>query len=81
MYYLYLVIGGIRHDQKVNKVSVIGGGDLGMTAVLSILAKASSSHYTPCKSWYLFYATFACTVSDWCFCFFIVYHFRVVWTK
>ncbi|KAM9854188.1 ubiquitin-conjugating enzyme E2 variant 3 [Aulostomus maculatus] len=32
--------GGIRHhDQPINKVSVIGGGDLGMAAVMSILAK------------------------------------------
>ncbi|KAM9351964.1 ubiquitin-conjugating enzyme E2 variant 3 [Symphorus nematophorus] len=32
--------GGIRHhDQPNNKVSVIGGGDLGMAAVMSILSK------------------------------------------
>ncbi|KAK2842048.1 hypothetical protein Q5P01_012248 [Channa striata] len=32
--------GGIRqHDQPINKVSVIGGGDLGMASVMSILAK------------------------------------------
>ncbi|XP_071401268.1 ubiquitin-conjugating enzyme E2 variant 3 [Centroberyx affinis] len=32
--------GGVRHhDQPINKVSVIGGGDLGMASVLSILAK------------------------------------------
>ncbi|XP_040893568.1 ubiquitin-conjugating enzyme E2 variant 3 [Toxotes jaculatrix] len=32
--------GGIRHhDQSINKVSVIGGGDLGMASVMSILAK------------------------------------------
>ncbi|XP_008291901.1 ubiquitin-conjugating enzyme E2 variant 3 [Stegastes partitus] len=32
--------GGIRHhDQPINKVSVIGGGDLGMASVMSILSK------------------------------------------
>ncbi|XP_039989954.1 ubiquitin-conjugating enzyme E2 variant 3 isoform X1 [Xiphias gladius] len=32
--------GGIRHhDQPIDKVSVIGGGDLGMASVMSILAK------------------------------------------
>ncbi|XP_056137826.1 ubiquitin-conjugating enzyme E2 variant 3 isoform X2 [Lampris incognitus] len=32
--------GGVRHhDQPINKVSVIGGGDLGMASVMSILAK------------------------------------------
>ncbi|CAL8359912.1 unnamed protein product [Lota lota] len=32
--------GGVRHhDEPVNKVSVIGGGDLGMATVMSILAK------------------------------------------
>ncbi|XP_056243395.1 ubiquitin-conjugating enzyme E2 variant 3 isoform X1 [Seriola aureovittata] len=32
--------GGVRHhDQTINKVSVIGGGDLGMASVMSILAK------------------------------------------
>ncbi|KAM4619570.1 ubiquitin-conjugating enzyme E2 variant 3 [Polymixia lowei] len=32
--------GGVRHhDQPLNKVSVIGGGDLGMASVMSILAK------------------------------------------
>lgn len=32
--------GGIRHhDQPLNKVSVIGGGDLGMASVMSILSK------------------------------------------
>ncbi|XP_029908695.1 ubiquitin-conjugating enzyme E2 variant 3 [Myripristis murdjan] len=32
--------GGVRHhDQPVTKVSVIGGGDLGMASVMSILAK------------------------------------------
>ncbi|XP_076027522.1 ubiquitin-conjugating enzyme E2 variant 3 [Genypterus blacodes] len=30
-----------HHDQSTNKVSVIGGGDLGMASVLSILAKGS----------------------------------------
>lgn len=34
-------IGGNRPDQSVNKVSVIGGGDLGMAAVLSIMAKVN----------------------------------------
>ncbi|GLD50725.1 ubiquitin-conjugating enzyme E2 variant 3-like protein [Lates japonicus] len=32
--------GGIRHhNQPINKVSVIGGGDLGMASVMSILSK------------------------------------------
>ncbi|XP_060932042.1 ubiquitin-conjugating enzyme E2 variant 3 [Limanda limanda] len=32
--------GGSRHpDQQINKVSVIGGGDLGVASVMSILAK------------------------------------------
>uniref|UniRef100_A0A3Q3KWX3 UEV and lactate/malate dehyrogenase domains n=1 Tax=Mastacembelus armatus TaxID=205130 RepID=A0A3Q3KWX3_9TELE len=32
--------GGIsHHDQLINKISVIGGGDLGMASVMSILAK------------------------------------------
>lgn len=32
--------GGVRHhDQPINKVSVIGGGDLGMAAVMSVLSK------------------------------------------
>ncbi|XP_044050818.1 ubiquitin-conjugating enzyme E2 variant 3 [Siniperca chuatsi] len=32
--------GGIgHHDQPINKVSVIGGGDLGMASVMSILSK------------------------------------------
>ncbi|XP_035499115.1 ubiquitin-conjugating enzyme E2 variant 3 [Scophthalmus maximus] len=32
--------GGIRHhDQQINKVSVVGGGDLGMASAMSILAK------------------------------------------
>ncbi|TDH09336.1 hypothetical protein EPR50_G00085650 [Perca flavescens] len=32
--------GGSRHrDQSINKVSVIGGGDLGMASVMSILSK------------------------------------------
>ncbi|KAM3870671.1 ubiquitin-conjugating enzyme E2 variant 3-like [Diretmus argenteus] len=32
--------GGVRHhDQPINKVSVVGGGDLGMASVMSILAK------------------------------------------
>lgn len=32
--------GGVRHhDQPINKVTVIGGGDLGMASVTSILAK------------------------------------------
>ncbi|XP_074488334.1 ubiquitin-conjugating enzyme E2 variant 3 [Sebastes fasciatus] len=31
--------GGSRHDQPSNKVSVIGGGDLGMATVMSILSK------------------------------------------
>uniref|UniRef100_A0A3Q1F040 UEV and lactate/malate dehyrogenase domains n=1 Tax=Acanthochromis polyacanthus TaxID=80966 RepID=A0A3Q1F040_9TELE len=32
--------GGVRHhDQPINKVSVIGGGDLGMASVMSILSK------------------------------------------
>uniref|UniRef100_A0AAR2K213 UEV domain-containing protein n=1 Tax=Pygocentrus nattereri TaxID=42514 RepID=A0AAR2K213_PYGNA len=35
----FVSIGGNRPDQSVNKVSVIGGGDLGMAAVLSIMAK------------------------------------------
>lgn len=31
---------GVRHhDQQINKVSVIGGGDLGMASVMSILSK------------------------------------------
>uniref|UniRef100_A0A8C4ED98 UEV and lactate/malate dehyrogenase domains n=1 Tax=Dicentrarchus labrax TaxID=13489 RepID=A0A8C4ED98_DICLA len=29
----------IHHDQPINKVSVIGGGDLGMASVMSILSK------------------------------------------
>lgn len=34
------VSGGSRHHGKrVNKVSVIGGGDLGMASVMSILSK------------------------------------------
>lgn len=34
------ISGGSRHDSKrVNKVSVIGGGDLGMASVMSILSK------------------------------------------
>ncbi|CAK6960048.1 ubiquitin-conjugating enzyme E2 variant 3 [Scomber scombrus] len=34
--------GGNRHpDQQINKVSVIGGGDLGMATVMSILAKCT----------------------------------------
>ncbi len=34
------VSGAIRpHDQLINKVSVIGGGDLGMASVMSILSK------------------------------------------
>ncbi|XP_053175762.1 ubiquitin-conjugating enzyme E2 variant 3 [Scomber japonicus] len=34
--------GGKRHhDQQINKVSVIGGGDLGMASVMSILAKCT----------------------------------------
>lgn len=36
---LNLKDGGTQQDLNVNKVSVIGGGDLGMAAVLSILAK------------------------------------------
>ncbi|KAL6474109.1 hypothetical protein MHYP_G00176700 [Metynnis hypsauchen] len=36
---LNITEGGNRPDQSVNKVSVIGGGDLGMAAVLSIMAK------------------------------------------
>ncbi|KAF5903306.1 ubiquitin-conjugating enzyme E2 variant 3-like [Clarias magur] len=36
---LKITEGGNRPDQNVNKVSVIGGGDLGMAAVLSIMAK------------------------------------------
>lgn len=36
------VPGGINHhDQPINKVSVIGGGDLGMASVMSILAKVN----------------------------------------
>lgn len=35
------LIDGNRPDQSVNKVSVIGGGDLGMAAVLSIMAKVN----------------------------------------
>ncbi|XP_023140425.1 ubiquitin-conjugating enzyme E2 variant 3 [Amphiprion ocellaris] len=32
--------GGVRHhDQPINKVSVIGGGDLGMASVMSVLSK------------------------------------------
>lgn len=32
--------GGVRHhDQPINKVSVIGGGDLGMASLMSILSK------------------------------------------
>ncbi|KAF4081201.1 hypothetical protein AMELA_G00158780 [Ameiurus melas] len=37
--HLNITEGGNRPDQGVNKVSVIGGGDLGMAAVLSIMAK------------------------------------------
>ncbi|XP_018519615.1 ubiquitin-conjugating enzyme E2 variant 3 [Lates calcarifer] len=34
--------GGIKHhNQPINKVSVIGGGDLGMASVMSILSKCS----------------------------------------
>ncbi|XP_066525845.1 ubiquitin-conjugating enzyme E2 variant 3 [Hoplias malabaricus] len=39
--HLNLNEGGNRPDQGINKVSVIGGGDLGMAAVLSIMAKGS----------------------------------------
>ncbi|MCI4381674.1 hypothetical protein PGIGA_G00254780 [Pangasianodon gigas] len=38
--HLNITEGGNRPDQSVNKVSVIGGGDLGMAAVLSIMAKS-----------------------------------------
>lgn len=38
---LNITDGGNRPDKGVNKVSVIGGGDLGMAAVLSIMAKGS----------------------------------------
>lgn len=32
--------GGVKHnDQQINKVSVIGGGDLGMASVMSVLSK------------------------------------------
>ncbi|KAI4894595.1 hypothetical protein NFI96_018820 [Prochilodus magdalenae] len=41
MTHLNVTEGGNRPEQSVNKVSVIGGGDLGMAAVLSILAKGS----------------------------------------
>ncbi|XP_062857448.1 ubiquitin-conjugating enzyme E2 variant 3 [Trichomycterus rosablanca] len=40
--HLNITEGGVRHDQKVNKVSVIGGGDLGVAAVLSISAKGGA---------------------------------------
>lgn len=33
--------GSKHHDQQMNKVSVIGGGDLGMASVMSILSKCS----------------------------------------
>uniref|UniRef100_A0A8B9J8J5 UEV and lactate/malate dehyrogenase domains n=1 Tax=Astyanax mexicanus TaxID=7994 RepID=A0A8B9J8J5_ASTMX len=38
--HLNITEGGNRPDKGVNKVSVIGGGDLGMAAVLSIMAKS-----------------------------------------
>lgn len=38
----FFIPGGIRpQDQLINKVSVIGGGDLGMASVMSILAKVN----------------------------------------
>uniref|UniRef100_A0A671XT07 Ubiquitin-conjugating enzyme E2 variant 3-like n=1 Tax=Sparus aurata TaxID=8175 RepID=A0A671XT07_SPAAU len=38
--YLMSISGGSRHhDQQLNKVTVIGGGDLGMASVMSILSK------------------------------------------
>lgn len=40
------VSGGIRpQDQLINKVSVIGGGDLGMASVMSILAKVNPNFF------------------------------------
>ncbi|GAA6108076.1 ubiquitin-conjugating enzyme E2 variant 3, partial [Tachysurus ichikawai] len=37
--HLNITEGGGQPEQSVNKISVIGGGDLGMAAVLSIMAK------------------------------------------
>ncbi|KAK2834341.1 hypothetical protein Q7C36_015042 [Tachysurus vachellii] len=37
--HLNITEGGSQPEQSVNKISVIGGGDLGMAAVLSIMAK------------------------------------------
>lgn len=38
--------GAKHHDQPINKVSVIGGGDLGMATVMGILSKVISFlHY------------------------------------
>lgn len=34
--------GGVRPQDKQNKVSVIGGGDLGMASVISILSKVTN---------------------------------------
>lgn len=34
--------GGARPQDKQNKVSVIGGGDLGMASVMSILSKVTN---------------------------------------
>lgn len=34
--------GAKHHDQPINKVSVIGGGDLGMATVMGILSKVIS---------------------------------------
>ncbi|XP_027029090.1 ubiquitin-conjugating enzyme E2 variant 3 [Tachysurus fulvidraco] len=37
--HLNITEGGSQPEQSINKISVIGGGDLGMAAVLSIMAK------------------------------------------
>lgn len=41
-----VVIGGSRPEQCVNKISVIGGGDLGMAVVLSIMAKVNIPNFS-----------------------------------
>lgn len=36
---MFILGGSKHHEKRVNKVSVIGGGDLGMASVMSILSK------------------------------------------